>query len=230
VKFADGTSWDTATIRSMALVGDDTAQTLTGYTTADTINAAGGSDWVYGQAGDDTLDGGAGADYIYGGNDNDTLLGGADNDYLSGDAGNDSLNGGSGNDTLSGGAGNDTYLFGQGSGGDIISDYDATSGNADVLSVGAGVAIDQLWFQHVGNNLEVSIIGTTDKGTISNWYSGTGYHVEQFKTADGHVLLDSQVANLVNAMASFTPPAAGQTTLPSDYQTTLEPVIAANWH
>jgi Ca2+-binding RTX toxin-like protein len=73
------------------------------------------------------------------------------------------------------------------------------------------------------------VIGTSDKLTINNWYSGNQYHVEQFKTADGHSLLDSQVENLVQAMAAFSPPAAGQTTLPSNYQTALQPVIAANW-
>jgi hypothetical protein len=30
-------------------------------------------------------------------------------------------------------------------------------------------------------------------------------------------------------MAAFAPPAAGQTSLPSDYQSALAPVIAANW-
>jgi hypothetical protein len=30
-------------------------------------------------------------------------------------------------------------------------------------------------------------------------------------------------------MASLTPPAAGQTTLPDSYQSTLSPVLAANW-
>jgi hypothetical protein len=54
--------------------------------------------------------------------------------------------------------------------------------------------------------------------------------VEQFKTTDGaKTLLDSNVQNLVNAMASFAPPAAGQTTLPANYQTSLAPVIATNW-
>jgi hypothetical protein len=33
----------------------------------------------------------------------------------------------------------------------------------------------------------------------------------------------------VSAMAAFSPPAAGQTTLPANYQTALAPVIAANW-
>ncbi|MDR2876003.1 MAG: hypothetical protein LBV44_08780 [Methylobacillus sp.] len=93
----------------------------------------------------------------------------------------------------------------------------------------SGVTADQLWFQRSGNNLVVSIIGTTDSMTISNWYSGNAYHVEQFKTADGKVLADTQVQNLVQAMAAFAPPAAGQTTLPTNYQNSLETVIAANW-
>ena len=64
---------------------------------------------------------------------------------------------------------------------------------------------------------------------ISNWYLGSQYHVEQFRTNDGKVLLDSQVQNLVTAMAAFSPPAAGQTTLPGDYAASLNTVIAANW-
>ena len=48
-------------------------------------------------------------------------------------------------------------------------------------------------------------------------------------TADGKMLLDSQVDALVSAMASFAPPPAGQITLPADYQAALNPVIAANW-
>ena len=43
------------------------------------------------------------------------------------------------------------------------------------------------------------------------------------------MLTDANVQNLVQAMASFSPPAAGQTTLPSNYQTSLATVIAANW-
>jgi hypothetical protein len=56
-------------------------------------------------------------------------------------------------------------------------------------------------------------------------------HVEQFITraSDGKTLLDSQVQNLVSAMAGFAPPAAGQTTLTAAYQTSLAPVFAANW-
>lgn len=88
---------------------------------------------------------------------------------------------------------------------------------------------DQLWFTKTGNNLEVSIIGTTDKLTMTNWYLGSQYHVEQFKTSNGKTLLDSQVQNLVSAMAAFAPPAAGQTTLSANYAASLQPVLAANW-
>ena len=88
---------------------------------------------------------------------------------------------------------------------------------------------DQLWFRRLGNTLEVSIIGTSDKLSLSNWYLGDPYHVEQFKTSDGRTLLDSQVQNLVNAMAAFAPPAMGQTNLSSAYASQLQPVIAANW-
>lgn len=123
-----------------------------------------------------------------------------------------------------------TYVLGRGYGADTVQENDATAGNTDVLQFLSGVASDQIWLRQVSNNLEVSIIGTSDKATLTNWYLGNQYHVEQFKTSDGKTLLDSQVQNLVSAMAGFTPPAAGQTTLPPNYQTALAPVIAANWN
>jgi VCBS repeat-containing protein len=164
------------------------------------------------------------------GNDlNNVLTGNVAANTLTGGCGNDTLDGGAGKDSLVGGAGNDLYLMGRGYGADSIVENDRTCGNTDVLSFQSGIAADQLWFRHVGNNLEVDIIGTTDSITIQNWYCGSANHVEQFKTADGKVLTDTRVQNLVQAMASFTPPPAGQTSLPPAYQTALQPVIAANW-
>jgi Ca2+-binding RTX toxin-like protein len=171
-----------------------------------------------------------GADTINGTLNGDAIHGGAGNDTLNGLAGDDTLDGGAGNDVLNGGAGNDTYLFGLGAGADTVTEYGTTAGNIDVMAVGEGVAADQLWFRRVGTNLEVTIIGTSDKSTINNWYSGSAYHIEQFRTADGKVLLDSQVDVLVSAMAAFSPPPAGQTTLAPDYQTALAPVLAASWN
>ena len=100
----------------------------------------------------------------------------------------------------------------------------------DLALFDAGTNIDQLWFRRVSNSLEVSIIGTADRLTVSGWYSGDQYHLEQFKTSDGRTLLDSQVNNLVNAMAAFAPPAMGQTSLSAALAEQLSPVLAANWH
>ncbi len=175
---------------------------------------------ILGTEGDDVLTGGILAAEFFGLNGNDTITGTAAGDLL---------DGGVGSDNLMGGAGSDTYWLSRGSGADTIQENDATAGQADVVRFDADIATDQLWFRQVGNSLEVSVIGTTDSFTISDWYLGSEYQVEQFKTADGETLLESQVQNLVQAMAAFAPPAAGQTTLPQNYAPTLNPVIAANW-
>ena len=164
------------------------------------------------------------------GNASDNILtGNSAANTLTGNAGADTLDGKAGADTLIGGAGNDTYWLGRGWGNDTIQENDATAGNTDIARFDAGIATDQLWFRQVANNLEVSIIGTSDKFTLTNWYLGNQYHVEQFKTSDGKTLLDSGVQNLVSAMAVFSPPAAGQTVLPVGYATDLAAVFAANW-
>ena len=144
-------------------------------------------------------------DVVTGTEDADTLLGTEGADIISGLGGNDFISSGHGADSIDGGDGSDT-----------IYDTDSTAGNADILRFLENVEIDQLWFRRVSNNLEVSIIGTGDKATISNWYLGSQYQIEQIQTSDGHALLNNQVDNLVQAMASFAPPAVGQTTLPPE--------------
>ncbi|WP_457278532.1 calcium-binding protein, partial [Polaromonas sp. P5_D5] len=203
VEFADGTVWDQAAL----------ATTST----------------YVGTAGDDFLLGSNGNDVLRGDGGNDTLYGGVGLDVLEGGAGNDYFNGGAGADTLSGGTGDDKFFLARGYGSDTIEEDDATAGNVDIAQFDAGIAADQLWFREVNNDLEVSIIGTDDKFMVSNWYLDSQYHVEQFKTSGGLTLLNTQVQNLVQAMASFSPPAAGETTLPASYQNSLAPVIAANW-
>ncbi|TND03514.1 MAG: hypothetical protein FD118_1333 [Rhodocyclaceae bacterium] len=195
-----------------------------GTATVERIEGNGGNDILAGTGSSDTLDFSA-----------TELVGiamidaGAGNDTVTGSAGNDIIVGGAGTDNLRGGQGNDTYRMGPGSGADTVMEDDATAGSTDVAEFLAGIQADQIWLRHLGNNLEASIIGTADKLTVQNWYLGAQYRVEQFRTADGKLLLDSQVENLVQAMATFAPPGAGQTTLPPIYQESLAPVIAANW-
>ena len=167
---------------------------------------------------------------LSGNNRNNVLYGMGGNDYLSGATGADSLYGGLGNDSLNGGRGNDRYFFMTGDGVDTIDDLDTTAGNSDKLVFEGSVASSQLWLTQSGTNLVVSLIGTTDKVTISNWYVSDAYKVETLQAmGDGKTLTSTKVDALVSAMAAFTPPAAGQTTLPANYQSALNGVIAANW-
>ena len=162
---------------------------------------------------------------VYGLDGNDTINGSLGNDMIFGGAGNDRINDVFGDDYLNGGAGNDTYIFTTKSGHDVIED---NAGTDQILLTDKNPS--RIWFEHKNNDLVVSIIGMDTSMTIKNWYTSSENHIESFKALDGSVLLDSQVQNLVDAMASLTPPAVGQTVLSADYQNQLSAVIAANWH
>ena len=71
-------------------------------------------------------------------------------------------------------------------------------------------------------------MGTADKFTISDWYSGNQYRLDEFKTSKGKTPLESPVQNRVSAKAGFAPPAIGETNL-SAASSQLNPVLAANW-
>jgi hypothetical protein len=192
------------------IFGDQSGNALTG---------SGGNDRIFGGAGNDTLQGGSGLNQLYGGDGDDTLS----NDIWYSD--NNLYVGGKGNDVLNGTNKRDTYFFELGDGHDVINEL----GGEDVLRFGADINSTDLWLQRTGNNLELSVLGSDDKVTISNWYASTSNHVETIKTADGKTLLDSQVQNLVNAMAAFAPPTAGNSNLTPEQRAQLEVVIAANW-
>lgn len=211
-------------VTELADEGIDTVQSMVSHTLSDNVENLT-------LAGTAMIDGTGNAlgNVITGNAASNTLRGLGGNDTLRGGVSEDALEGGAGNDRLEGGLGGDTYLFGRGDGQDTIIDTDATAGVQDVLHFGEGIAADQLWLRKLGNHLEVSVIGTDDKLTVSNWYLGADRHIEALELADGRRLMDSQVQSLVQAMASFAPPPAGQTTLVGNYATTLTPQIAASW-
>ena len=232
------------------LMGGDGNDVLDGGTGADALSGGQGDDkYVIDNTGDTVTElAGQGTDmaissisYTLGAEvENLTLtgtavingMGNALNNVLVGNAAANILVGGAGDDKLIGGAGNDTFVLGRGYGNDTIQEDDATTGNSDTALLEPGVAKDQLWFRKMNNNLEVSIIGTTDRFTVSNWYLGKQYQVEQFRTADGSCLLGNMnVDKLVSAMAAFAPPSAGQTTLFSagTAYANLSQVITSAW-
>ena len=236
-------------------LGDDTFVINGTDSTYDTVSGGDGLDTILGGAGDDTfrfyrfkgantvetIDGGAGVNTIAGTGSGDIIdlsgtnlvnieriEGGAGNDRLTGSAAADLLVGGAGRDTLAGGLGDDVYRFGRGAGQDTLVDFD-TSGATDHVDFDAGIATDQLWFSQSKADLLVSVVGTADQIRVKHWYTGNDYRTEEFHVSDGSILMEGQVQQLVDAMAAFNPPAAGQLTLPADLQTRLEPVIASSW-
>ena len=74
VRFADGTTWDRATLRERTLIGDEQDNSLVGGANADLIVGNDGEDKLLGNANDDTLNGGHGNDRLDGGEGKDTYL------------------------------------------------------------------------------------------------------------------------------------------------------------
>ncbi|HEX8028310.1 MAG TPA: calcium-binding protein, partial [Vicinamibacterales bacterium] len=127
------------------------------------------------------------------------LAGTSGDDNLVGTSGNDRLDGGAGNDTLSGGNGSDTYVFGRGYGQDtIIESVDQVIiGDDDRLVFKDGIAASDLTYTRDGNDLIISINGTSDSVRMvgefaySAWY--TWNDVERFEFADGTIITKEEI-------------------------------------
>ncbi|ALA57586.1 calcium-binding protein [Nitrospira moscoviensis] len=197
----------------------------------DLVSGGDGDDSLSGEGGADTLSAGSGQDYLYGGDGDDVLNGEEGNDVLSGDGGNDTLTGGLGNDYLAGGLGNDQYSFSRGDGADAISENDATVGNSDRLLFGSTINPLDLVISRQADSLRLAIYGSSDQVVIENWYLGEARQVETLLAGNGELLLNSQVDQLIQAMASFSQQTGltweqGIEQRPQDVQA----VLAASWH
>jgi len=149
--------------------------------------------------------------------------------YSATGSGNDTVFNSSGSDLLIGAGGADTYTLGRKTGTDKV-DNKGHGSDGDTLAFDSDIAFDQLWFQRVGDDLKVSVIGTTANVTVSEWYKTADNQVSTITAAAGYALQAGQVDNLVAAMASFSPPPLGQTQLTTQQHNALDTVIAANWH
>ncbi|OWQ46363.1 hypothetical protein CDL60_12820, partial [Roseateles noduli] len=156
IEFSDGVVIDASQIEALSsrVSSED-----------DTLN-------VWGEA----VDGLEGNDYLWGSGYSDTLRGSAGRDTLIGYGGDDDLAGGLGNDSLMGYDGADVYRFGIGDGADTIdnSSPQASESNdetGDKLLFGAGIAPEQIRLARNGQDLVLSIVGSSDKVTLSNYFS-----------------------------------------------------------
>jgi Ca2+-binding RTX toxin-like protein len=157
--------------------------------------------------------------------------GNALSNVLTGNSADNVLAGGAGNDTLRGGAGSDAYLFSRGDGQDVIAENDATAGNLDRLLFGESIDPLDLVLSRQVDDLRIAIHGTNERVTIQNWYGNpSSAQVEDLQAGNGQHLVNMQVDQLFQAMASFSQ----QTGLTWDQAIDQRPqevqaVLAASW-
>jgi Ca2+-binding RTX toxin-like protein len=171
------------------------------------------------------------------GNANDNrLIGNSIGNTLVGVGGNDTLIGGQGNDMLVGQLGSDTYEINRGDGQDTILENASSPGDSDSLLYGATINPIDLVLSRQVNDLRIALQGTTDSVTIQNWYtSPTVSQIETIQAGNGQTLLNSQVDQLIQAMAQFTTDtglswdaaAGGAGTVQQQAQ--FQGILAANW-
>lgn len=205
----------TLTGTAEAGMGNALANRLTGNAESNKLWGQGGNDSLDGGAGADVLIGGAGNDKYWVDSSDDLVVESAlegtdtvhasvsyalaDNvEYLTltgsaninavGNAGNNRLEGNVGNNILFGGLGNDTYVFGRGSGHDIIANFDAGKPSGDVVQLGAGIVDADISLLRMGNDLVLSINGSSDQLTVASYFENGGKGanaLEKIRFADG---------------------------------------------
>lgn len=81
------------------------------------------------------------------------------------------------------------------------------------------------------NNLLITLQGTTDTLTVQSWYSGTARQTEVFQAQDGRTLLNTQVAQLIQAMATFSANNGGISWAQAiqDRPDDVQAILAAYW-
>jgi len=209
--------------------GSDGVDLLVGTGAGDVVAAGAGADLLIGIGGNDILDSGEGHDALLGGSGNDVLLGGAGNDLLYGGTGDDRLRGGSGNDLLVGDSGNDVYIFNRGDGEDTILAGDRGRPNDSAV---LGVEPLHVILSRAAGDLEISLYGSDDRLTISHWYrGGSGNRLSAIGAANGSMLFEAQVDQLIQAMNQFLSENGGITweQAIAERPQEVESVLAAYW-
>jgi Ca2+-binding RTX toxin-like protein len=183
-------------------VFEDTPEILIGSAFGDQLTGTSQRDRIYGGDGNDTIIGGEGDDDLFGGNGDDRIFA---------QGGGDKLDGGLGHDELHGGLGSDTYLMTESSGADDIYEFDPNGTDIDVIGY-QDIGRDRLWFEQSGNDLVVTVIGTSTVTTVKGYFTDAtpgdlaNYKID-FIISDQHVTDWINVGGLVALMTSYAKPA-----------------------
>jgi len=167
----------------------------------DYISGEGGLDTLFGDDGDDTMSGGKGSDHLVGGDGNDILMGDAGKDVIKGGAGLDRLFANTGNDVMDGGEdsdiytvmadapritdkdGNETYYI------ELNDKSPSSAWISDITGEDTIIfndfTLDQLEFKQEGFDLIIRVDGYEEETTISYFFAGKKYRVEEVQVSDG---------------------------------------------
>ena len=154
------------------------------------------------------------------------------NSTLVGTSGNDVLVSNGGVASLFGGAGDNTYVASPSTGQATIYATQG-AGTTNELDFTGGITEQNLWFEQSGTDLKIDLLGTSTQVDVSGWFGSTNNQLQEISA--GSLKIDSQVSQLVQAMATysannpgFDPTTAGVSSVPND--TTLQNALTAAWH
>ncbi|MGD1892651.1 MAG: calcium-binding protein [Cyclobacteriaceae bacterium] len=150
-------------------------------------------------------------------------------DSLQGASTDDILVGGVGADSYWGSEGDDTILFYRGDGADKLYNNDTDSITDDSIQFEVDIAHTQLWLTQSSDDLHISVIGTDDSITVSDWYASDSDKVNTIETSDGYTLNKADVDALLAEMAGMTAPTLGQTDLTAAEHQALRVALNDAW-
>uniref|UniRef100_UPI00291651FB calcium-binding protein n=1 Tax=unclassified Bradyrhizobium TaxID=2631580 RepID=UPI00291651FB len=137
-----------------------------------------------------------------------------------------------GAETANGGARNNVYQASSSTGQATINLPSASTSHNELDFLGS-ITDQNLWFLQSGNDLKIDLLGTATSATVVGWFAGASNEMQEI-TAGG-LKVDSQISQLVQAMATyavnnpgFDPTSSNLQTVPNDAG--LQNAITAAWH
>jgi hypothetical protein len=138
---------------------------------------------------------------------------------------------GAGSESFNGGNGNNTYTASATTGQATIN-ANAATGMTNELDFTGSITDENLWFAQSGNDLKIDLLGTNTQVDVSGWFNSSSNQLQEI-TAGG-LKIDSQISQLVQAMATYSAnnsgfdPASSGSSMPNNAN--VQSAIAAAWH
>jgi Ca2+-binding RTX toxin-like protein len=187
VAFADGTTWDAATLIAKSHQGSAFSSYLQADATDESIAGGNGNDTILGDSNADTLRAGSGNDLIQSGDGMNTIIAGSGFDTIHGGWGNDLIIAGAGSASIYGGMGAETYQFGPGFGQDTIVADGAGQGSNTIRFTGGINPNDVTFSLNSSGDMMISVDGSSSSILLPNHVvAGVTYSdVDNIEFADG---------------------------------------------